>query len=309
MRVVVTGGAGFIGSHVVDRLVERGDDVVVVDDLSNGRPANLPPTVRLVEQDISAPDTARTVADLRPELIVHAAAQASVAVSTSSPVRDAEVNVVGTLRVLEAARAAATRRFVYVNTGGALYGDVDHPCREDEPISPISPYGLSKWTAERYLDTFTPPGMTLAVLRLANVYGPRQRDDGEAGVVSIFLSRMLDGAPIEIHGDGEQTRDFVYVGDVADAIVRAAEIDRRVIVNLGTGRAVSINELFASMARLTGHAAAPIHTARRSGDVRHSVLDVAAARRELGWSPRIGLEEGLRRTLASREAATPPSVA
>ena len=306
MRVVVTGGAGFIGSHVVDRLIDKGAEVVVVDDLSNGRSENIPVGTRLVHHDVSMEDTPGVIASLGPDVVIHAAAQASVAVSTSSPLRDAKVNILGTLGVMEGARLAGTRKFVYVNTGGALYGDVSHPCREDEPISPKSPYGLSKWTAERYLDAFLPPSMTLTVLRLANVYGPRQRDDGEAGVVSIFLGRMVNGQPIEIHGDGEQTRDFVYVEDVADAVLLAAGADRRLILNVGTGTAISINELFETLAKLTGYSGQVVNTEARIGDVRNSALDISAARRELGWSPTTGLEDGLQATLISREAAGSP---
>ncbi len=223
MRTIVTGGAGFIGSHIADRLLALGHDVTVVDDLSQGRRENVPVAASFVLRDIASPDTADLVADLKPELVVHAAAQASVPRSIADPQHDARTNIIGTLTLLNGVSRSGCRCFIYVTTGGALYGDpVQLPCSESHPVRPLSPYGLSKWTAERYLDLLADACAVRTALRLANVYGPRQRSDGEGGVVSVFLDRMRSQGTVEIHGDGEQTRDFVYVGDVVDAVVAAS---------------------------------------------------------------------------------------
>jgi UDP-glucose 4-epimerase len=284
--VIVTGGAGFIGSHVVDRFHAAGERVIVLDDLSTGSAANIPPDVELIEMDLSAKSARETIARLAPALIVHAAAQASVARSTDDPIRDAEVNILGSLNVLYGARHAATSRFVYLNTGGALYGAAKSiPTTEDEPIRPLSPYGLSKRTAEEYLRLLAPRGAVTVSLPLANVYGPRQSTRGEAGVVAIFAERMLTGGTIEIHGDGLQTRDFVYVDDVASAVVAASRAKMGAAVNIGTGRETAILELFA-------------HAHARAGDIRRSALDPAAAAAVFGWRALLGLAEGMDRTLA-----------
>jgi UDP-glucose 4-epimerase len=297
--VVVTGGAGFIGSHVVDRFRAAGERVIVVDDLSTGSPDNLPPDIDLVELDISTAGARAAIADLRPSLIVHAAAQASVSRSTADPVRDAEVNIVGSVNVIGAAADAGTRRFVYLNTGGALYGLAGTiPTAETEPIRPISPYGLSKWTAEEYLRLLKPPGAIAVSLRLANVYGPRQSSEGEAGVVAIFAERMLRGAPIEIHGDGLQTRDFVYVEDVAAAAEAAARAAGDAIVNIGTGVQTTILELCRLMSAAIGYDGSVTYASARPGDVRDSALDPSTAERALGWRAGMGLQPGLQRTLA-----------
>ncbi|MGH2466284.1 MAG: NAD-dependent epimerase/dehydratase family protein [Candidatus Limnocylindrales bacterium] len=300
MRVLVTGGAGFIGSHLVDRLVQRGDEVTVIDDLSTGAAANLPPEARLVQHDITRRSTARLVASLRPEVVVHCAAQPSVAASMRDPARDARVNIDGGLQVVGGAVRAGARRFVYLTTGGALYGEAPATgASERTPARPVSPYGLSKWTLERYLAILLPgPGRWIA-LRLANVYGPRQRPDGEAGVVSIFCDRMLRSEPVEIHGDGDQTRDLVYVLDVAEAVMAALDAPpRQRAVNIGTGVEVSVNELFTALAALTGFEGGATHETPRPGDVRHSCLDAGLAQRALGWSAHTPLADGLRATVA-----------
>ena len=213
MRVMVTGGAGFVGSHIVDRLLAKGDDVLVVDDLSTGSASNLPPGVDLEEMDIASPKLLDVASAWRPEALTHAAAQPSVPVSMSDPLLDAHTNVIGGLNVLRAAVEAGASQVVYINTGGALYGEPNYlPCDENHPKKPLSPYGLSKLTMERYFRLMLPPSVTLKVLRLANVYGPRQSSEGESGVISIFIRRMQRGEPLTIDGDGQQTRDFVYVG-------------------------------------------------------------------------------------------------
>ena len=299
-RAVVTGGAGFIGSHIADRLIELGYDVLVVDDLSTGSRANVPQAAHLEDLDVADPAVERLLGQWRPAVIVHCAAQVSVASSVLDPARDARSNVLGTIGTVRAAVAGECQSFVYVTTGGALYGQPRYvPCDEEHPIEPISPYGLSKWTGERYLDLLAPETTRRVVRRLANVYGPRQRSDGEGGVVAIFAERMRRGQPVEIHGDGLQTRDFVYVSDVADAVVAAVNASRSTTVNIATGRAVSVLDLFAALASIAGYSERPAFVAARAGDVRHSRLAIDRAAHELGWAPRTRLEAGLAETYAS----------
>ena len=300
MRVMVTGGAGFVGSHIVDRLLARGDDVLVVDDLSTGSASNLPPGVDLKEMDVASPKLLDVASAWRPEALTHAAAQPSVPASISDPLLDAHSNVMGGLQVLEAAVEAGASQVVYINTGGALYGEPNYlPCDEDHPKRPLSPYGLSKLTMERYFRLMLPPSVTLKVLRLANVYGPRQSPDGESGVTSIFVRRMLRGEPVTIDGDGLQTRDFVYVGDVAAAHELALRHPEPLIANIGSGTGVSVNELFGVISTLTGYEHPPRHGPPRPGDVRHVVLDVTRARERLGWTATTSLADGLRQTVAA----------
>ena len=300
MRVMVTGGAGFVGSHVVDRLLARGDDVLVVDDLSTGSASNLPPGVELEEMDIASPRLLDVASAWRPEAVCHAAAQPSVPVSMSDPLLDAHTNVMGGLNVLRAAMEAGAAQVVYVNTGGALYGEPDYlPCDEDHPQRPLSPYGLSKLTMERYFRLMLPPSVTLKVLRLANVYGPRQSAEGESGVISIFIRRVLRGEPVTIDGDGLQTRDFVYVGDVAAALQLAIDHPEPLTANIGAGSGVSVNELFEVIADLTGYERSPQLGPPRLGDVKHVVLEVTRARERLGWTATTSLADGLRKTVAA----------
>ena len=272
---------------------------MVVDNMSTGKKSNLSPEARLEELDIGDPRLLEVASSFRPDLITHCAAQPSVAVSMANPGLDAESNIVGGINVCQAAILSACARFVYINTGGALYGEPEYmPCDEDHPIRPISPYGLSKWTLELYLRILLPTSIPLKVLRLANVYGPRQDPEGEAGVVSIFGLRMLRGEPITIFGDGEQTRDFVYVGDVARAHELAQEVSEPVTVNISSGKATTVNEVFRLMVPGTDYRLAPVHEAERPGDVRHIVLANARAKRMLGWRPKTTLREGLSDTLA-----------
>jgi UDP-glucose 4-epimerase len=294
VRAAVTGGAGFIGSHVVDALVGRGDEVHVVDNLATGLRENVPGAATLHEHDIRAP-LEDLFARIRPELVVHLAAQADVGTSVERPAYDAEVNVLGTVNVLEAARAHGAQ-VVFSSTGGAIYGECERPAREDDERRPLSPYGTSKLAGEEYLASWNRlHGTRHVVLRFGNVYGPRQLPKLEGGVVAIFMERLRAGEAPTIYGDGEQTRDFVYVGDVVDAVLAAAGREGGVH-NVGTGRGTSVNELFEACARAAGVDAEPEHAEPRPGDLRHSVLDVSRTERELGWRARTPLDDGLRAT-------------
>ena len=300
MRVLVTGGAGFIGSHVVDRLLADGHSVDVVDNLATGQRERVPSAVRLHVCDLRDARLGAVVAAARPEVVVHVAAQAAVSRSVGDPRFDASVNVLGTIALLEACRRAGVRRAVYTSTGGAAYGDTSVlPTPEDHPLRPASPYGVSKVTAERYLECWA--GLTGGrglTLRLANVYGPRQDPAGEAGVIAIFTSRLLADAPCVVNGDGEQTRDYVYVGDVADAVARAvASADATGIANIGTGVETTVNELYRRLARLIGVSRAAEHGPAKLGEQRRSLLDAARAKSLLGWRPSTPLDEGLTQTV------------
>ena len=293
MRAVVTGGAGFIGSHVVDALVARGDEVTVIDDLSTGRREVVNEAATLVVHDVREPF------DVEAEVVYHLAAQADVGTSMERPGFDAAVNVLGMVNALEAARAAAAR-LVFSSTGGAIYGEVaDRPADEDAERRPVSAYGIAKLAAETYVEGWNRiHGTAHVVLRFANVYGPRQSASLEGGVVAIFMERLARGEETLVFGDGKQSRDFVYVGDVVAAVLAGTEAAGG-IFNIGTGIETSVNDLHRLCARTLGVDAEPRHLAARPGDARRSVLDVARADRGLGWRPQVPLEEGLRRTWGS----------
>ncbi len=306
MRALVTGGAGFIGSNLVDALVGRGDEVTVIDDLSTGRRENLGGALaggaRLVEADVRDADAIRDLAeDARPEAVFHLAAQIDVRKSVADPALDARVNVEGTIAMLEAARSAGARRFVNTSTGGAIYGEGRIvPAPEDHPVAPEAPYGQSKFAAEGYCDLFNRlHGVSTVSLRYGNVYGPRQDPLGEAGVVAIFCGRLRAGERPIVFGDGLQVRDYVHVDDVVAANLAAAGSDATVAFNIGTGRETSVLDLVEVLAP---HATAPFdpeHQPERPGEVRRIALDATRAREELGWEPRVGLADGIERTLAS----------
>jgi len=294
MRAIVTGGAGFIGSHVVQGLLARGDEVHVLDDLSKGKRENVPAGVRLHVADIRRPDEAFDA--VRPGIVVHLAAQADVRVSVERPDFDAEVNVIGTLRVLEAARRHGAR-VIFASSGGAGYGECDGPATEEAPLRPLAPYGASKLCGEEYLATWNRLyGTTHVSLRFGNVYGPRQEPHGEAGVVAIFMGLLRDGGTPTIYGDGSQTRDYVYAGDVADSVLRSLESDRGGVYNIGTGTETSVVELHDAIARVSGVGRRPAFAPARLGELQRSVLDPSLAARELGWRPRRSLAEGLAET-------------
>ena len=294
MRALVTGGAGFIGSNLVDALVERGDSVEIVDNFSSGKRENVSEQARLHVLDVREPLT-DLFADLKPDVCFHLAAQADVRVSIERPDYDAEVNVIGTLRVLEAARAAGSR-IVFASTGGAIYGECESPADEASERRPLAPYGTAKLAGEEYLLTYQRLyGMSNVVLRFGNGFGPRQDPHGEAGGVAIFLGRLRDGEICRIFGDGKQERDYVYVGDVVQALLAAAEVEGGVF-NVGTGCAVSVLELYELCRKVAGSDLAAELAPARTGELQRSVLDIGKAERELGWRPKTSLEEGLRRT-------------
>ncbi|HET9508665.1 MAG TPA: NAD-dependent epimerase/dehydratase family protein [Gaiellaceae bacterium] len=291
MRAAVTGGAGFIGSHVVDALVARGDEVLVIDDLSTGRREWVNAAAELRVHDIRAPY------ELEADVVFHLAAQADVGTSMERPGFDAEVNVVGTVNTLEAARGCGAE-VVFSSTGGAIYGEVDAPATEATPRRPVSAYGIAKLAAEAYVEGWNRiHGTRHSVLRFANVYGPRQSASLEGGVVSIFMERLRSGAETLVFGDGEQTRDYVYVGDVVEAVLAA--VGRGGVLNVGTGVETTVNELHRLCATTAGVEQEPRHVDARAGDARRSVLDAAAAERELGWRARTALADGLRTTWES----------
>ena len=297
MRAVVTGGAGFIGSHVVEALLDRGDEVHVVDNFATGRRENLTGRATVHELDIREPLDG-LFRELRPEAVVHLAAQADVGTSVEQPVLDAEVNVLGTLNVLEAARPHSAQ-VVFSSTGGAIYGECERPAREDDPRRPVSPYGTAKLAAEEYLATWNRlHGTNHVTLRFANVYGPRQLAKLEGGVVAIFTDRLRAGEGVTIFGDGSQTRDFVYVGDVVEAVLAAIGTEGGPY-NVGTGAETSVLDLFDACRRIAGAEPDAEHAPARPGDALRSVLDVSLAERELGWRPRTALEQGLRETWRS----------
>lgn len=297
--VLVTGGAGFIGSHLVDRLLSLDYKVVVIDDLSSGKPQNLNPSAVFHQTDITQASLQEVFQQEKPDLVFHLAAQTSVSFSTRNPLKDAETNVVGTVCLLEAARAYGIQKFIYSSTGGALYGDPKTiPCTEQCPIAPLSPYGLSKYLAEQYLGMYHRlHQLNCTTLRYGNVYGPRQDPHGEAGVVAIFTQAMLDGKQPQIFGDGQQERDFVYVEDVVNANICAIEQGSGSAFNIGTGKGTSVNRIFESLKSILKYRRAPVHRPSRPGEVYKISLHCGKAERELGWTPQVGLEEGLRRTV------------
>jgi len=300
MRILVTGGAGFIGSHVADHLLGRGHEVAVVDNLSTGKRENVPEGVRFHEADVRS-GLGEVFGEFRPEAVAHLAAQMDVRRSVREPAFDADVNVLGTIRLLESCVEHEVRKVVFASTGGAVYGEQrEFPAKEDHPQYPVSPYGVSKLAGERYLHYYeTQHALSYVVLRYANVYGPRQDPHGEAGVVAIFCGKLLEGGTPTVFGDGLQTRDYVYVGDVVRANLLAAEAKAGEAINIGTGVGTSVLELVESLAAQSESSFEAEMAPERAGEVRHIHLDASRAMAELGWEPEMGLHDGLERTLAS----------
>jgi UDP-glucose 4-epimerase len=300
MKVLVTGGAGFIGSHVTDQLIESGVEVVVLDDLSSGKRQSMHPRARLCEADICGEGIRALFERERFDCVDHHAAQMNVRRSVDDPVFDARVNILGSLNLLQAAVATGVKKFVFASTGGAIYGEqLTFPADEMHQTCPMSPYGVAKLAVEKYLAFYEEVyGLPYAALRYANVYGPRQDPHGEAGVVAIFSQRLLAQEPAIINGDGEQTRDFIYVDDVVRANVLAVTTDLRGEYNVGSGLETSVNVLYACLAKHAGSTLAPRHGPPKAGEQRRSVLDSRKLQAAANWTPTVLLDEGLRRTVA-----------
>ncbi len=299
MRILVTGGAGFIGSHTVDALVGEGHDLAVLDDLSSGRREQVNPAARFFKADLrDAGAVNEIVGRERPETIYHLAAQMDVRRSVADPSFDASVNLVGFLNLIEAGRRAGLRRVIFSSTGGAIYGEQEaFPCDEDHALRPVSPYGVAKLATEKYLFFYQVEyGLEYLALRYANVYGPRQDPHGEAGVVAIFCGRMLEGKPVTIFGDGEQTRDYIFVGDIVRANLAALRSNATGAFNIGTGVETNVNRLYQELAAAAGIDQQPVHAPRRAGEQRRSVISPARAAEHLNWRPEVSLADGLRAT-------------
>ncbi|MDH7479115.1 MAG: SDR family oxidoreductase [Syntrophomonadaceae bacterium] len=305
MKVLVTGGAGFIGSHIVDRLVAEGYAVAAVDNLSTGRRENLNPSAVFYHLDISSPGLEAVFREFQPQMVIHQAAQSSVTVSLREPLKDADTNIRGTINLLELCRRYHVLKLVYASSA-AVYGSPRYlPIDEQHPVNPTSFYGISKYAAERYLEVYRQLyGITYVILRYANVYGPRQDPQGEGGVVSIFADRLTRGEPVTIFGDGEQTRDFIFVGDVVHANILALTRGDNQVLNISTGTQTTVNQLYHLMfelCRLRNPFSSPseprIYQPERPGDIKHSFLLSQKARESLGWEPQLALLDGLRETI------------
>jgi len=297
-RALVTGGAGFIGSHLVDALQHRGHQVMVLDDFSAGKRDHLPLNTQIVRDDIRSPRVHDLFRDFQPEYVFHLAAQKSVQQSLKDPVHDAGVNITGSLNIITLSHKFKVKKLIFSSTGGAIYGPSKQiPTTEKSVPHPESPYGIAKYSIEQYLDIYrTSFGLRSVSLRYANVYGPRQDPEGEAGVVAIFCQRLADHDPLTIYGDGKQTRDYVYVSDVVEANILAMQRSAQGPINIGTGIQTNVNILAERLRKISGQRARIVHRAGLPGEVRRSALDCRLAKRELGWKPTVKLLDGLAKT-------------
>jgi UDP-glucose 4-epimerase len=299
-KILITGGAGFIASHIVDTLIEQGHDVIVIDDLSRGNVSDINPKAKFYQMDIRSSELDQIFSKERPDVVNHHAARTSVNHSLADPSDDAEVNIIGSVNLLQNCRKWRVKKIIYASSGGAIYGEpVYLPCDENHPIAPISPYGISKYAVELYVKSyFSNYGLNYTILRYANVYGPRQIPTGEAAVIAKFSYQMLHGLDISINGSGKQARDFIHVKDIVRANILAMKQSENEIYNLGTGITTSINSIFCSLKSLTGYSNEPHHAPDITGEIFKTSLSAAKAQRELDWVPAISLEDGLRLTLA-----------
>ena len=300
MKILVTGGAGFIGSNLVDALVERGDEVVVIDNLSTGRRENLNPQVKFYETSIGDPGLADIFEKEKPDIVCHHAAQIDLRRSVNEPLFDAEVNILGSLNVIVNSIRSGVGKFVYASTGGAIYGEPQYlPVDENHPINPVSQYGISKHTVEHYLLLYAlQHELNYVALRYPNVYGSRQNPFGEAGVVAIFASQMLRGEQPTIFGPGDKTRDYTHVSDIVEANLLAMECGRNLMCNIGTGVETSDQDIFDAIAEALGYSSSPIYTSVRPGEIQRICLAWSKAEQELGWRPKITLKDGIAKTVA-----------
>ncbi len=299
MNILVTGGAGFIGSNIADAFIADGHNVIIIDDLSSGKPENVNPKAKLYTMDIQDPTTENIFRDEKIDLMCHHAAQMDVRKSVADPKFDASVNVLGFLNLMEIGRKYGLKKVVFSSTGGAIYGEQDYfPADEEHPTRPLSPYGITKLVTEKYLFFYKETyGIEHVILRYANIYGPRQNPHGEAGVIAIFASKMLAGGQPAINGNGKQTRDYVFVGDVVKANLLALQYNGSNIFNIGTGIETDVNQLFHHLKKLTGSACKEEHLPAKAGEQMRSVISSKKIHAMLGWTPAIPLEEGLRRTV------------
>lgn len=299
MKILVTGGAGFIGSHVADAYIELGHEVVIVDNLSMGNRNNVNPRARFYQMNIQDPEIFELFASERFDVVNHHAAQMDVRLSVADPIFDATNNIIGTINLLQAAVKNNVRKFIFISSGGAIYGEQDYfPADEEHPTRPLSPYGITKLTGEKYLYFYHHVyGLNYVILRYANIYGPRQNPKGEAGVIAIFTSKLLTGQQPIINGEGTQTRDYVYVGDVVAANVNALNYQGNDYFNIGTGKETTVNELFKRLNHLINARAQEVHGPAQPGEQLRSVLNHAKAQRLLHWSPQVNLDQGLLKTI------------
>jgi UDP-glucose 4-epimerase len=299
VKVLVTGGAGFIGSHVADRLIREGYKVTIIDNLSTGSEMNINPKAKFFEVDIRSAVIDKIFEKTKPDILCHHAAQIDVRKSTDDPILDAQVNIIGTLNLLGACVRHKVKKVIFASTGGAIYGEQDYfPADEKHPANPLSPYGVTKLTIEKYLLFFRETrGIEYVSLRYANVYGPRQNPLGEAGVVAIFSRKLLTGEQAIVNGDGKQTRDFVFVDDVVESNVLAINYTKSDIFNIGTGVETDINMLFGMLRDETKSTQEEVHAPAKAGEQQRSVLDSSRAEKLLGWKPRLSMEQGLARTV------------
>ncbi len=301
MKVLVTGGAGFIGSHLVDRLVGNGHSVIVVDNLSTGRTENLNRAAKFYNLDIRSSDLQKVFDDEQPDFVSHHAAQIDVRKSVDDPLYDTEVNVQGTVNILECCRESGVKKVVFASSGGCVYGEPAYlPVDEEHPTKPVTPYGLTKSVGEQYLALYSQLyGIKSVSLRYGNVYGPRQDVNGEAGVIAIFIGQLLNGGQPRIFGDGDQTRDYVYVDDVVEANMAAIASFAEGEINIGSGIATSVNDLYEMVATAAGNDRIPVHEVPRLGELYAIHLDSSKAALELGWTAKTGLRDGITKTVAS----------
>ena len=297
-NILVTGGAGFIGSNLAHRLVEQGESVIVVDDLSRGKIENLPPEAKFYKLKVEDPSISQIIKSQRIEYIFHLAAQAGVTKSMRDPVLDAESNIIGTINLLQSAMEAGVRKFIFSSSGGVIYGDTPEPVTEKETPNPCSPYGISKFAAEKYIEFYGKEyRLRYTILRYTNVYGPRQDPFGESGVVAIFAEKMLHNTPCTLYGYGKMERDYIYVKDVVDVTTLVVNEGDGEVFNIGTGVSISIDKLFSLMKEITQYTLGPVYQPKRKGELDMNSLDCSKAKRLLDWKPKISLKQGLEQTV------------